>query len=168
MVYACRQLDQRAVTDIYVDACPSESAFPTCKTSSKSGGYLKMNSDGIAYIPPILTSDSEIELPSSTAHSTEQRKEVQHSEILKSDLSDESLLTEVGNGSKDALAILFRRHQRAVFNVAWRILRDQSEAEDLRQEVFLLLFQKAKLFDANKGMAVSWIIQITYHRGNES
>ena len=53
---------------------------------------------------------------------------------------------------------------RTVLNVAGRILRDASEAEDLCQEVFLLLFQKAKLFDASKGTAASWIVQIAYHR----
>ena len=51
-----------------------------------------------------------------------------------------------------------------VLSVAQRILRDASEAEDLCQEVFLLLFQKASLFDASKGTASSWIVQIAYHR----
>lgn len=74
------------------------------------------------------------------------------------------MLAEVGNGSKDGLALLFRRHRRTVLNVARRILRDDSEAEDLCQEVFLFLFQKAKAFDARKGTALSWIIQISYHR----
>jgi RNA polymerase sigma-70 factor, ECF subfamily len=77
--------------------------------------------------------------------------------------TDEELLTQVGL-SKGSLGFLFRRHRRAVLNVALRILKDPSEAEDLCQEVFLLLFQKAKLFDASKGTASSWIIQITYHR----
>jgi RNA polymerase sigma-70 factor (ECF subfamily) len=74
------------------------------------------------------------------------------------------LLTEAGNGSKDALGAIFRRHRRTVLNVARRILRDDSEAEDLCQEVFLFLFQSAKSFNAGKGTALSWIIQITYHR----
>jgi RNA polymerase sigma-70 factor (ECF subfamily) len=78
--------------------------------------------------------------------------------------TDEQLLIEVSQGSKAAFTQLFRRHQRAVFHVAWRILRDQSEAEDLRQEVFLIVLQKARLFDASKGDAASWIIQIAYHR----
>lgn len=134
--------------------------------SLKEGDYRKMNSGGIAYVAPILTGHSEVEPSNSTAHSTEQKEEEQSSssQVLNSDPSDEFLLTAVGNGSRDALALLFRRHQRAVLNVAWRILKDPSEAEDLRQEVFLLLFQKAKLFDASKGPAASWIIQITYHR----
>jgi RNA polymerase sigma-70 factor, ECF subfamily len=79
-------------------------------------------------------------------------------------LSDEHLLVAVGEGSKEALSILFRRHARAVFNVAWRILRDESEADDLRQDVFLYLFERAKLFDPQKATALSWIIQVTYHR----
>lgn len=78
--------------------------------------------------------------------------------------TDEEFLTRIGLGSKEALGILFRRHRRPVLNVAQRILRDDSEAEDLCQEVFLFLFQNAKSFDAGKGTALSWIIQITYHR----
>jgi RNA polymerase sigma-70 factor, ECF subfamily len=78
--------------------------------------------------------------------------------------TDEQLMEQVREGSRDALALLFRRHNRAVRNVAYRILRDESEADDLAQEVFLFLFQKAALFDASKGSASSWIIQIAYHR----
>ena len=79
-------------------------------------------------------------------------------------VTDEELLGRVLLGSKDALALLFRKHRRTVLNIAERILRDASEAEDLCQEVFLVLFQKAGLFDASKGTASSWIFQIAYHR----
>jgi RNA polymerase sigma-70 factor, ECF subfamily len=79
-------------------------------------------------------------------------------------LPDERLLEAVGSGSKDALGLLFRRHGRVVFNVAWRILRDESEADDLRQEVFLYIFERANHYDSQKSTAVSWIVQITYHR----
>jgi RNA polymerase sigma-70 factor (ECF subfamily) len=78
--------------------------------------------------------------------------------------SDENLLEDVTNSSKDALGTLFQRHGRAVFHVAWRILRDDAEAADVRQEVFLYIFQKAKLFDRTKGSASSWIMQIAYRR----
>ena len=89
------------------------------------------------------------------------------SRALKQDidtLPDEELLGLVGNGSKDALSVLFFRYGRAVLNVAWRILRDESEADDLRQEVFLYLFERSGQYDPNKSSASSWIIQITYHR----
>lgn len=113
-------------------------------------------------------------LPEALAHASEEQEETEKlalpsessSPIERTDTAatDEELLTQVGLGSKSGLAFLFRRYRRAVLGVAQRILRDQSEAEDLCQEVFLFLFQKAKLFDASKGPAASWIIQITYHR----
>jgi RNA polymerase sigma-70 factor (ECF subfamily) len=51
-----------------------------------------------------------------------------------------------------------------VFHVAWRILRDESEADDLRQEVFIYLSERSQHFDAQKGSGASWIMQVTYHR----
>jgi len=79
-------------------------------------------------------------------------------------ISDEQLMERVRNGTKEALGTLFRRYARAVRNVGYRILRDEAEAADLVQEVFLSLFQKAHLFNASKGAASSWIIQLAYHR----
>jgi RNA polymerase sigma-70 factor, ECF subfamily len=81
-----------------------------------------------------------------------------------SGISNEQLMEQIRNGAKEALGALFRRHARAVCNVAYRILRDGAEAEDLCQEVFLSLFQKAKFFDASKGSASTWIVQIAYRR----
>ena len=51
-----------------------------------------------------------------------------------------------------------------VRGVAYRILRDAAEADDLLQEVFLFVFRKWALFDASRGSARSWIVQVTYHR----
>ena len=79
-------------------------------------------------------------------------------------VSDNELLLAAGRGNRHALGILFQRHGRAVFHVAWRILRDEGEAEDLRQEVFLYLFRKSCHYDPLKASAASWIIQIAYHR----
>src|SRR5258708_3833131 len=81
-----------------------------------------------------------------------------------SEVSDELLLRQVHDGEKEALALLFRRHARAVRNVAYRILRDEAEADDLVQEVFLFIFRKAALFDKAHGAATSWIFQVVYHR----
>jgi RNA polymerase sigma-70 factor, ECF subfamily len=81
-----------------------------------------------------------------------------------SEFSDELLLEQVREGGKEALGVLFRRHARSVRNVAYRILRNEAEADDLVQEVFLFIFRKAALFDAAQGAARSWIFQVAYHR----
>lgn len=91
-------------------------------------------------------------------------KSEQTSSARVDEVSDENLLKEVGRESREALTALFGRHRGAVLNIAGRILKDASEAEDLCQEVFVYLFQKARLFDPGKSSASSWIIQIAYHR----
>ncbi len=80
------------------------------------------------------------------------------------ELTDESLLRQVQEGDKSALGVLFRRHARSVRNVAYRVLRNEAEADDIVQEVFLFIFRKAALFDAAVGTARSWVFQVAYHR----
>jgi RNA polymerase sigma-70 factor (ECF subfamily) len=79
-------------------------------------------------------------------------------------LSDEEVMKQVRQGNPDALLILFDRFYRLVLKVALRILRDPGEAEDLMQDVFLEIFDKADQFDAAKGSAKTWILQYAYHR----
>ena len=67
-------------------------------------------------------------------------------------------------GHPDALPILFDRFYRLVLKIALKILRDPGEAEDLMQEVFLEIFNKAAQFDPAKGSAKTWILQYAYHR----
>lgn len=79
-------------------------------------------------------------------------------------VSDEALMLHLSGGHHDALAVLFDRYHRLVLNVALRILRDSSEAEDLMQSVFLEIFRSAAQFDAAKGTTKIWILQYAYHR----
>ena len=59
------------------------------------------------------------------------------------DVSDEALLAEICEGSREALAALFRRYARIVRGVAFRDLQDASEADDLLQDIFLLIHWKS-------------------------
>ena len=73
-------------------------------------------------------------------------------------------MEQIRDGGREAVTVLFRRHARAVRNVAYRILRDEAEADDLVQEVFLFIFRKAALYDSEYGKAATWIIHVAYHR----
>jgi DNA-directed RNA polymerase specialized sigma24 family protein len=79
-------------------------------------------------------------------------------------LSDEDVIEQLRQGHPDALPILFDRFYRLVLRVALRILRDPGEAEDLMQDVFLEIFNKAAQFDRAKGSAKTCILQYAYHR----
>jgi RNA polymerase sigma-70 factor (ECF subfamily) len=78
--------------------------------------------------------------------------------------SDETLIACICEGNKDALGLLFRRYARIVRGVAYRVLRDASEADDLLQDIFLLLNRLCETFDGSKGSARFWILQMTYRR----
>ena len=76
--------------------------------------------------------------------------------------ADEALFTNVCAGDRNALALLFRRYARLVRSVGLRILRDEGEADDVVQEVFLYIHKRSGVFDGAKGSARSWIVQIAY------
>ena len=79
-------------------------------------------------------------------------------------LSDEDVMERLRKGDPDALPVLFDRFYRLVLRIASRILRDPGEAEDVMQEVFLEIFNRAAQFDPAKGSAKTWILQYAYHR----
>ena len=80
------------------------------------------------------------------------------------EISDEKLIASICNGNRDALSCLFQRYARVVHHVAYKVLRDAFEADDLVQEIFILIYRKAATFDDSKASARFWILQMTYHR----
>jgi RNA polymerase sigma-70 factor (ECF subfamily) len=80
------------------------------------------------------------------------------------EVSDEALMARVCDGSREALAVLFRRYARLVRGIAFRVLRDASEADDLLQDIFLLTNRLCKTFDSTKSPARFWILQMAYRR----
>lgn len=79
-------------------------------------------------------------------------------------VSDEELMSRLLSGEADALTVLFKRHGQIVFRIAYRILRDEAEAEDNVQQVFLEVFRARAQFDSERGSFRSWLLTIAYHR----
>lgn len=78
--------------------------------------------------------------------------------------TDGQLLEDMRHGGADALGVLFDRYGRLVLTVARRILRDDGEAEEVMQEVFLEVYRKAFLYHPERGSARVWLLQYAYHR----
>lgn len=85
-----------------------------------------------------------------------------HSTTLE--ISDEALIAQICEDKKDALATLFRRYAPIVRGLARRVLRDPPEADDLVQDLFLLVHRDCKKFDGSRGPARFWILQMAYRR----
>lgn len=79
-------------------------------------------------------------------------------------LPDQDLLQHLRSRHGDALAVLFTRYHRLILSVAFKILRDPAEAEDVMQSVFLEIYKAAGQFDPSRGTVKVWLLQYAYHR----
>jgi RNA polymerase sigma-70 factor, ECF subfamily len=77
---------------------------------------------------------------------------------------DVALVREVAAGSQDALAILYDRHADAVYHAACRLTSDRQVAEEVVQETFLALWNRAELFDPAAGSLAAWLHTIARNR----
>lgn len=79
---------------------------------------------------------------------------------LKSDLSDSELLRLMLAGDEDALALLYRRRQGAIYRFALQMSGSKSIAEDVTQEVFLFLMREGQVFDPSKGALSAFLFGV--------
>jgi RNA polymerase sigma-70 factor (ECF subfamily) len=80
------------------------------------------------------------------------------------EVSDARLVTSIARYSEVALAEVYRRHGRAVYGLARRVLQDTAEAEDVTQEVFLRLWREPDRFDPERGSLRSFLLAETHGR----
>lgn len=78
--------------------------------------------------------------------------------------SDETLIARICVDDSEALGLLFRRYARLVWTIAYRIVRNSEEADDLLQDLFLLVRRRASVFDSAKGTVRSLLVQMCYQR----
>jgi RNA polymerase sigma-70 factor, ECF subfamily len=76
--------------------------------------------------------------------------------------SDAQLVVAVARADQRALAELYRRHGGATLALASRLLNDRSVAQDVVQEVFLLLWNEPQRFDPTRGQLRSWLMMKTH------
>lgn len=73
-------------------------------------------------------------------------------------------LVRVAGGDRAALQIVYRDTSAKLFGVCLRILRDQGEAEDVLQEVFLTVWRRAASFDPERASPITWLATIARNR----
>lgn len=79
--------------------------------------------------------------------------------------SDDALLVrELVSGSETALGTLYDRYGDAIFAAAYRLTADRGIAEEVVQETFLTLWNRAELFDPQSGSLAAWLHAIGRNR----
>ncbi|MBV9998396.1 MAG: sigma-70 family RNA polymerase sigma factor [Verrucomicrobia bacterium] len=78
--------------------------------------------------------------------------------------SEIELLKRVGQGDRKSFEDLYDRFSGVLFSTALQILNDHREAEDVLQEVFVQIWDKARLYDAARGKPLTWAMTLTRNK----
>ena len=73
--------------------------------------------------------------------------------------SDEMLLESIADGSRNAMHILYCRHNVRIYRFILRMIRDASIAEDLTSQVFLDVWRTASHFEGRSQVS-TWLLSI--------
>ena len=79
-------------------------------------------------------------------------------------IPDADLLRAVAQGDEESLAAIYDRYRTILFGLLFRILGNRAEAEDVLQEVFVQVWQRARDFDENRGKAFTWLVTLARSR----
>jgi len=75
-----------------------------------------------------------------------------------------ALMRGVVRRDRTAFAALYDRAAPQLFGIALRILRQREEAEDVLQEVFVAVWDRAASFDPARGSVMTWLVTVLRHR----
>lgn len=78
--------------------------------------------------------------------------------------SDVELVARLVAGDDAALGELYDRHADSVFRVAFRLLGDRGQAEDVLQETILALWNRAETYDPQVASLAAWLMTIARNR----
>jgi RNA polymerase sigma-70 factor (ECF subfamily) len=74
-------------------------------------------------------------------------------------------MSAIADGDEGALATLYDRHAPSMMAVAFRVLRNRQDAEDLLHDVFVEAWQKARDYDPARASVRSWLLMRVRSRG---
>jgi RNA polymerase sigma-70 factor, ECF subfamily len=128
-------------------AVPGAPAATDAENTKVPTAVAERPAEPLADAPPAVA-QSAIEAASAEGISTAER--------------DRILVTAALQGDQSAFAELVIRYQSAVYNMAYRMLGDSSEAEDAAQEVFVRAWNQLRTFQTDRRFS-TWLLSIASH-----
>jgi RNA polymerase sigma-70 factor (ECF subfamily) len=80
-------------------------------------------------------------------------------------LADEELISLVEQSDAEAFAMLYDRHSRPAYSLAYRMMGEKQAAEDLLQDALLKVWRAAGSYRPERGSVRTWILSIVHNRG---
>ena len=85
--------------------------------------------------------------------------------MLIEGIGDAECVKRVQRGDVASFEVLVRRHQKATFNLVYRLLGDYDEAADVAQEVFLSAFKSIYQFRGDANFS-TWLYRIAFNHAS--
>jgi RNA polymerase sigma-70 factor (ECF subfamily) len=82
----------------------------------------------------------------------------EHPNRAARDAEDALVMARIRAGDDSALAVLYDRYATLTLGMALKIIRDQSEAEDVVHDAFVAVVERADQFRAERGSLVAWLV----------
>jgi RNA polymerase sigma-70 factor (ECF subfamily) len=80
-------------------------------------------------------------------------------------LADEELMPLVEGRDARAFAVLYERHGRAAYSMAYRMVGNQQAAEDVTQDAFIKVWNSAGTYRVGRSSVRTWILAVVRNRG---
>jgi len=92
-------------------------------------------------------------------------QEADASQLNRCEMADDAaLIRSLQSGCEESFDVLFARYWKLVFAIAWKILRQRNEAEDIVQEVFLAIYLQRDRYESSRGSVKTWIVQFAHFK----
>ena len=69
-----------------------------------------------------------------------------------------------GQGDRGSFEQLYERFSGVLFSTALNVLGNQEAAEDVLQDVFIAIWEKAPLYDSVRGKPLTWAVTLTRYK----
>ncbi len=75
-------------------------------------------------------------------------------------MQQDFLISQLQEGNEKAFEKIYQLYSESIFGVIYTILKDEALAEEVLQDVFLKVWEKAPTYEASKGRFFTWILNI--------
>lgn len=78
--------------------------------------------------------------------------------------ADEALMQQLVAQEPEALRDLYHRHRTVLRAVVMRVVHDEADADEVLQDVFVQLWQRANHYSRDRGQPIGWLITLAHRR----
>jgi RNA polymerase sigma-70 factor, ECF subfamily len=74
------------------------------------------------------------------------------------------LISQIAGGDEAAFGMLYERFSSSLYGMAFRMMNDAKEAEDVLQEGFTYIWRKAASYDSSRSTPFAWAVMIVRNK----